>query len=501
MMRDTRYLAVYLPRFACDWLVRHHPGLRGQVLVTIAKEQGGLTIVSASRRAMQAGVTEGMRLADARAVEPALEAWDADPARDTKALEAMADWCERYTPLVSLDPPHGLFLDITGCAHLFGGEQALALGLASSLRRIGYEAYAGVASTPGAAWAAARYLSGPVTIVPEAETRPALAKLPVAALRLFGQHRTTLQRLGLRRIGDLYAIPRSALGKRFGAGVLQRLDQALGELDEPLSPRRPAPHYAVRQAFAEAISSPDNIAAITRSLVEQVCELLGQDGRGLRSADLVWWHVDGNTGRLSIGTSAPVNKPKPLLRLLAERLDCLDPGFGIEAMALHATRTDRMPERQEDLEQAGARKTDLAGLVDSLANKLGPDAVRCLLPQQSWIPERAVLPRSGRPRGAPNSWQSDRRRPLRMLPHPLLVEAVAMLPDEPPSLLRWRGQVHRIVQADGPERIEGEWWRETVPYRDYYRVEDEHGHRYWVYRAGPYQPDCPPQWYLHGMFA
>ena len=503
-MRNARYLAVYLPRFACDWLVRHHPGLRGQVLVTIAKEQGGLTVMSASRRAMQAGVTEGMRLADARAIEPALEAWDADPARDGKALGAMADWCERYTPLVSLDPPHGLFLDITGCAHLFNGEQALASDVALSLRQIGYEAYAGVAGTTGAAWAAARYFGrwqAPVTIIPDAETRPALEKLPVAALRLPEECQTTLQRLGLRRIGDLYAIPRSALGKRFGAAVLQRLDQALGELDEPLSPRRPAPHYAVRQAFAEAISSPDSITVATRSLIERLCNMLGEDGRGLRSADLVWWHVDGNTGRLSIGTSTPVNKPKPLLRLLAERLDRLDPGFGIEAMALHATCTDRMPERQDGLEQAGTRQADLAGLVDSLANKLGPEAVRSLLPQQSWIPERAVLPRSGRPRGAPSTWQADRCRPLRMLPRPLPVEAVAVLPDEPPSLLRWRGQAHRIVQADGPERIEGEWWRETVPYRDYYRVEDEHGHRYWVYRAGPYQPDCPPQWYLHGMFA
>ena len=207
MTRDARYMAVYLPRFACDWLVRHHPALRGTALVTIAKDRGGLTVISASRRAVQVGVTEGMRLADARAVEPGLEAWDADPARDAKALDAMADWCERWSPLVSLDPPHGLFLDITGGAHLFGGEAALGGELISSLRCTGYEAYAGNAATPGAAWAAVRYRAdarSPVAIIRE-DVREALASLPVAALRLTQEHVTTLQRLGLRCISDLRA--------------------------------------------------------------------------------------------------------------------------------------------------------------------------------------------------------------------------------------------------------------------------------------------------------
>ena len=249
----------------------------------------------------------------------------------------------------------------------------------------------------------------------------------------------------------------------------------------------------MRQAFAEAISGPETVAAATRNLVERLCRDLEQDGRGLRSAELVWWRVDGTADRIGVGTSAPVNQPKPLLRLFSERLDRLDPGFGIEVMALNALRTDRMPERQAALEDGDSKQADIARLVDSLSNCLGQGAVRRLVPHQSWLPGRAVAAQRVPPDTKSSGWLPDRPRPVRLLPRPERIEAVALLPDEPPVLLRRRGRVHRIAHADGPERIESEWWRETVPYRDYYRVEDEHGRRWWVYRAGPYGECIEPQ--------
>ena len=499
----SRYLSVWMPRFTCDWLDRQQPGLRLRPLAVTAREKGGLVVTGCNMAALRLGVRAGMKLADAHALEPGLITRDDDSERDRRVLDALAGWCERFTPFAAIDPPGGLFLDITGCAHLFGGEQALLQRLLRRLQQIGYETYAAIADTPGAAWAVARYAATPVRaglVVASGTQREALAALPVAALRLSGEHETTLQRLGLRRIGDLYPLPRAALTKRFGGALLLRLNQALGSVPEPISPRRPAPEHTAKELFAEPISTREAIAASTSRLAQTLCDSLQETGRGVRLAELRWWRVDGEVGQLAIGTSAPCRAARHLLRLLDERLDGIDPGFGIEALALHAIRTDLVTPTQSDLDQRGGQ-ADLAAFVDRIAGRLGEGATMRFAPQESWLPERAVrrVPVFSPARTKP--WKVDCPRPLRLLPVPQPVEVVAMLPDDPPVLLRWQGSPRRIVRAEGPERIEPEWWRRAEPARDYYRIEDEEGRRYWVYRAGGYDSEHSPRWYLHGLFA
>ena len=499
----ARYLSLWMPRFTCDWLDRHQPGMRLRPVVITTQEKGGLVITGCNLLAARIGVQIGMKLADARALEPQLVAIDDDPIRDHRALEALTEWCERFTPFAALNPPGGVFLDITGCAHLFGGEQALLHRLLGSLQQIGYESYAAIADTPGSAWAMARYVANPDRagiVVPAARQTEALAALQVASLRISSQNETALQRLGLRQIGDLYPMKRAALAKRFGAELLLRYDQALGNVAEPISPRQPAVAHTAKELFVEPITTRDAIEASTYRLLETLCHTLHEAGRGARQIELRWWRVDGITDRLEVGTSAPSRAAKHLMRLFAERFDHINPGFGIEGIALSAIRTDVIIATQSDLERQQGT-ADLASFVDCITNRLGPNAVTRFAPAESWLPEHAVSKVSPVAKSLPAPKINQPPRPLRLLSRPQRVEVVAMLPDEPPVLMRWKGSPHRIVRAEGPERIEPEWWKRGEPSRDYYRVEDQDGRRYWVYRAGTYNADHPPRWYLHGLFA
>ncbi len=504
---NARYLSIWMPRFTCDWLDRRQPGLRLKPVAITAKEKGGLVVSGCNHMGLRAGVTVGMKLADAQALESRLTAIDGDPVRDAKALDSLAEWCERFTPFAAIDLPGGLFLDITGCAHLFGGERSLLTRILGSLQRIGYEAYAAIADTPGAAWAVAHYAASPDQpgiVVPPVQQSEALAVLPVAALRIPGETQTVLGRLGLRHIGDLYPMKRSALAKRFGTDLLLRFDQALGHVPEPISPRRPVRQHAAKELFPEPIATREAIEASMLRLLETICSTLAESGRGVRMLELCWWRVDGEVGRTEIGTSSASRAPKHLMRLLDERLDHMDPGFGIEALAVHAIRTDIVVTRQSALGHED-HEANLAALVDRLSSRFGRDAALRFAPAESWLPEQAVriVPAFAKIKARP--WPKDRIRPLRLLPRPEPVEVVAMLPDQPPSLLRWKGEPRRIVRAEGPERIESEWWKPNgskgEPTRDYYRIEDQDGRRYWLYRSGTYAGDTLPRWYLHGLFA
>jgi protein ImuB len=498
-----RYLSLWIPRFTCDWLDRREPGMRLRPVAITAREKGGLVVTGCNHAALRAGVMIGMKLADAHALEPRTIAVDGDPVRDSKALDSLAEWCERFTPFAAIDPPDGLFLDITGCAHLFGGEHPLLTRILGSLQRIGYETYAAIADTPGTAWATARYATSadrPSIVIHETRQSEALAPLPVAALRISPETQVVLERLGLRRIGDLYPMKRAALAKRFGTELLLRFDQALGHLPEPISPRRPVQQHVAKELFAEPIATREAIEASTLRLLETLCTTLAESGRGVRTLELRWWRVDGETDRTEIGTSSASRAPRHLMRLLDERLDHIDPGFGIEALAVHAIRTDIVATSQSAIGQTD-HEANLAALVDRLSSRFGRDAALRFAPAESWLPERAVrtVPAFAAIKARP--WTKDRRRPLRLLARPEPVEVVAMLPDQPPSLLRWKGKARRIVHAEGPERLESEWWKVSEPARDYYRVEDQDGRRYWLYRAGNYTGDIPPRWYLHGLFA
>jgi protein ImuB len=479
---------------------------------------GRLAVAAVDAAASATGIAPGMALADARAQVPSLAVVAADPAGDAKALAGLADWCGRYTPWVAVDGVRqgggagGLMLDVTGAAHLFGGEAGLMADLVARLRRLGFAAAAAVADTPGAAWAAARFLADEAgwTIVAPGEARPRLAPLPVTALRLGPEAAAGLARLGLDRIGDLYVLPRAPLAARFGPEVGRRLDQALGRADEPIVPRLPVPGFAERLAFAEPIGRPDDIAGALQHLLTRLCAALERGGQGARRLELTLYRVDGTLQRAAVGTSRAGREVKHLYRLFAEHLGRLDPGFGVEAMTLATRRTEPFGATQLDLLQPSvgwhhtAAPEGLHALVDRLANRLGTDSLRRFAPCESHIPERAVRVVPATAPAARASWDGLGPRPLRLLARPEAIEAVAPVPDQPPLMFRWRRVLHRVRAADGPERIAPEWWREAgdaaALTRDYFRVEDRDGARFWLYREGLYGADAGPRWYLHGVF-
>ncbi|MBI1207021.1 MAG: DNA polymerase Y family protein [Azospirillum sp.] len=508
-----RVLALGLPRLATDRVERLRPELRGRLVVAcLGSGRGGQSVAAVSQAAAAAGLGPGMTLADARALEPGLVAVAAEPEEDARLLERLAGWCLRYTPWTAADGADGVVLDITGCAHLLGGELPMLADLTNRLSAAGFESGTAIADTPAASWAVARF-GPPGTILPAGRQRAVLAGLPVAALRLDPAAAEGLARVGLRRIGDLFELPRAAVTARFGAVVLRRLDQALGLADEPISPHRPVPPHVVRLAFPEPIAGPESIAAALSRLVEGLAAGLLRGGQGVRRLELACYRADDGLDRLpqtiALGTSRAVRDPARLLRLFRDQLERIDPGFGLDVMVLAATAVEPLAAEQAGF--AGLAETDgglLAELVDRLGNRLGSQAVGRLAPRRSWWPERAAafVPALAAATGdGGETWPADRLRPLRLLDRPEPIEAVAPVPDAPPVLFRWRAEIHRVGRADGPERLLPEWWcppsgADGRELRDYYRVEDTAGRRFWLYRQGAYHPEHPPKWFLHGFF-
>ncbi|MBP2230304.1 protein ImuB [Azospirillum agricola] len=520
-----RILALWLPRLPTDARTRGPAtDRRALPLALLRTERGRRLVVAVNRVAETAGILPGLTLADARALLPGLDVADATPEDDARLLDRIAGWCRRYSPWTAPDGTDGVTIDITGCAHLFGGEAALLADLHRRLRDAGFTARPAIAATPAAAWGLARFGDA------DSRRREALDALPMAALRLPVATLDGLAAVGLRRIGDLHALPRAALAARFGDGVLRRLDQAQGRLDEPVSPHRPVEPHEARLAFAEPIATADTIAAAVRHLLGTLCAGLEAAGRGARRLALEVHRTDRRLDdapqRLTLGTSRPVRDPAALARLFGQILERIEPGPGIETMILTATETAPLGAIQAALDGEGD-DTGLGELVDRLGTRLGERAVLRLVPRESWLPERSVAPApplatsalATSPPGRSSAaglpiarWPDDRPRPVRLLSPPEPVEATAPVPDDPPLQFRWRGALHRVRHADGPERIETEWWRprtdrgadRTGNPRDYYRVEDRDGRRFWLFRDGLYRPDMPPdatpRWYLHGFF-
>lgn len=458
-------------------------------------------------------MTPGLGLAEARARLPALLATPHDPAGDEAALEALALWAQRWSPSVARDSGagDGLTLDATGAAHLFGGEDAWLARIVRDLARFGLRARAGIADTIGAAWAAARFGPADATRFPPGATRACLAEYPPASLRLPESALAAFDRLGIRRVADLEALTRDAaarrgLDARFGPEPVARLRQAYGEAAEPLDPDLPRPALRARLDFAEPISAPTDIARAVDLLARDLCAKLEAGELGLRRARLICARADGTAARLALGTSLPMRDPKALARLFAEHLPKLDPGFGIDAILLDAEIAAPWTARQNALalpdgDFDALDPSELAPLVDRLANRLGAAAIVRLVPRESHIPERAQtrlpalapVPESLRCAATPEA-----PRPLRLLAHPEPIEALAELPDGAPRRFRWRKRLHEVATARGPERIEGEWWRGPEHPRDYFAVEDGDGRRFWVYREGAANG---LRWFLHGVFA
>ena len=461
-----------------------------------------IAAVDAQARAL--GLRPGLPLAQALARIPGLAVMPAEPAADAAALARLAVWCLRYAPLTAPDPPDGVWIDATGATHLAGGEAALLADLVARLQQAGFAARAAIADTPGAAHAVARYAATQTTIVPPGTTAVALAPLPIHALRLPDNTVETLHRLGLTRIGQLMAAPRAPLARRFGAPLLRRLDQALGQVFEPIVPLDPPTLISRRLPFVEPLFTAEAFTAVIARLTRSVCRRLEHAGLGARRLDLLFERVDGSIQAIRVGTARPTHDPAHLARLLDEQLETVDPGPGVEAMRLTLPLVEPFAHTQTATLTEEATP-DLSVLLDRLANRLGAARVYRVAPVESDVPERAVrrVPALAPP--GHRTWPEALPRPARLLSPPQPVSALAPLPDHPPVAFTWRHKRFRVRRADGPERIHGEWWRrdaETPAVRDYFQVEDEDGRRYWLFRRGDGVDAATGDlsWFLHGIF-
>lgn len=487
-----------------------------------------------------------MGVADARAIIPGIDVVEADADADSRLLEGIADWCDRYTPLVALEGEEGLFLDITGSAHLFGGEESLLDDMLARLLRQGIAARGAIASTPGAAWAAARFRHGAVILRGgEAEL---LAALPPAALRIDRETCDGLESVGLRKVAAMSQAPRAALVRRFGTLPALRLDQALGRVEEAVSPRLPVPELSVERHLAEPVTETAHVERLIALLSASLALELETRGLGARALDLFLCRTDGTVLRVAIGTSRPLREPRLVQKLFGERLAALDgrpdADCGFDLVRLSAAVTAPLLEAQDDFDGREGRGEELARFVDRVQARLGADALLQPVLAQSHVPERAAglrplrdVPRRNLRRGAASAPVAKgtyrMERPLRLFAPPEAVEvSVSEVPAGPPRSFLWRRVSYRVARAEGPERIGPEWWLHRLPEarpgpdrrldeaqaeaarmlavagetarltRDYFRVEDAEGRRFWLYREGLYgATPAQPRWFMHGLFA
>jgi protein ImuB len=541
-----RVVSLWFPKLSTDRLARSSASdWQAKPAATVAWSDNCPTLAALNPQARAAGLRVKMRLAEAHTLIRNLVTADIEPAADRMLLERIASWCDRYTPWVAIDPlgaasaehgatlvcsaggfggDAGLLLDVTGCGHLYGqgeaGERALMADLVQRLSGHDFTCRAAMADTAGAAWALARYgeKQADLFCAPNGQ-RDALAKLPIDGLRLDPAILETFLKLGLRRIGDLYPLPRAPLSRRFGDQPLTRLDQALGRTDEPIEPRRPPPAFRSRISFVEPIGRTEDIAAAAERLILALCRQFEQASVGARRLELALYRVDGSVDRTAIGTGRPNRDTPKLLKLFEEKLGTLDPGFGIELMILGATQVEEWTGAQDHLPETGSptrssRNEDgTIDLADRLVLRLGVENVVRLAPHDSHLPHRvqvAVPFTTSVPEGAWARLASMKgARPTRLLQRPEEIAVTAMMPDEPPGQFQWHRHTHRIVRVEGPERIADEWWQprpkgqvvlanSVPPVRDYYRVEDKDGARFWLFRDGTVNTD---KWFLHGFCA
>ncbi|MGO4406460.1 DNA polymerase Y family protein [Bosea sp. RAF48] len=511
-----RYLALWFPFLATDRLRRMGaipafgaPAEKPYVLVET--QHNALRLVDCDKRAIDLGLTRDMTLADARARIPDLVALEAQPQVDSAFIEALAAFCDRFTPLVARDEPHGLMLDITGCAHLFGGEEGMVGLVRRVMDRMGLSLKAAIAGTPDAARACARFARG--GIIPPGRDEAALRPLPVAALEAEAETVIALSRAGLKSLADLAERPSETLSSRFGEALATKLRRILGREDRRITPLRQPPDCVVERHFAEPFADTASLEAVVIRLIGEAARVLEARGEGGRLFEIGFFRSDGAVRRLAIETGRPSRDAKALLRLYRERVetlaDPLDPGFGFDAIKLAVPVCEPLNTPQHSLDGRAVEEEAVADLVDRLVTRFGRDRVLRFAVQDTHHPVRAAkalsaaapLPEAIWPEPEPAEPPA---RPLQLFEPPQPVEAIAEVPDGPPIRFRWRRLIHDVARAEGPERIAPEWWRDgsDEPMRDYYRVEDAEGRRFWLYRTGFYEADsAPPRWFLHGLFA
>jgi protein ImuB len=496
-MSQRRYLSLWFRHLITDSYIRFRPAFKDQPFVFSARVKNREVITFASPAATQGGVRAGMVVSDARLLLAALILIPGEPG-PAQILHRIALRCIRYSPTVAIDPPDGLFIDITGCAHLWGGEATYYKEIVGRMQAAGYDVRAAIADTPGSAWAFARHLNRPA-IIPSGEQNHYLPQLPPTALRLSPPVLDRLRSLGMSRIRHVLDQPRVTLTPRFGKELLDRLDQALGTTEEALIPVVPPASYQERLPCLEPVITGGGIEYALSLLLGMLCQRLQNEGKGLRAVLFRCHRVDGRILETNVKTTRPCTSTAHLLRLFGTKISSIEPDLGIELFTIEATIVEAAPPDQEGL-WAGPGSAQLTELLDRITIKTGEGTLARYFPAEHYWPERSYRRMPVDPDAPDNCWPTE-PRPLFLFDPPEPITVTAPIPDYPPMNFRHRGELYEVTAASGPTRIENEWWIDNARSRDYYSVEDEQGARYWIFRAGHYEDADPVRWYLHGLFA
>ncbi len=484
---QKRVVSLWFERLPSERVLRARP--IDTPFVLTHHQQNTDRIYCLNAEAEKAGLHRGMGFSDARAFCRDLQSRPADLKADTQFLHTLARWSKRYCPWVGLEGCDGLALNIAGSAHLFGGEEAMLDDMRLRLVRSGIGVRVGLGDTRGAAWAMAHFGEGGIA------TERRLAALPIAALRLDVKTCTTLQRLGLRNIADLIALPRATISRRFGMEVLLRLDQALGERSEEISPLPDAPHYGVQMTLPDPIGLKDDVMAGAERLLTRLCAKLKANEKGARILQLTLRRVDQGSQHVELRLAQPLRDVSRILPLFERGVDGVDAGFGIDQIRLLAAQTEALPAQQIS-HIKNAHDDKLGDLITRIGVRIGLENVQRFLPADSHIPERSfiVSPAAySRPEGA---WATQHARPLCLFPP----EPIIGHNSRPPTHFHWRRMPFTIGRATGPERIAPEWWMADENWRsglrDYWKIDTKEGRRLWLF----YMPQSP-NWYVQGEFA
>ncbi len=556
-MPPRRILSAWFPHLATDLVLRHEPALAGEPLVVVESRGNARLVSDLSPEAAEAGIRVGMALGDAQVLYPPLASRMLDPLRLAAIQAGLRRWAGRFSPWVAEEGADALMLDITGCAHLFGGEAAMARRIAADCATLGFGVRTGIAGTAGAAWAIGRFGKGgtahrsgddidqearatrsraarrrhwerggtPPTlaghpaeaprIIPTGRIRSLLGPLPVAALRLEPDTCEGLNQLGLRHIDDLAGIPRAAIARRFGMAVMHRLDQAFGAEPEPISPARPAHCFAVRLTLPDPIGLHTDILAALDRLLPALATRLDAAGQGARRLRLTAFRADHGTSSIEIGLARPTALAAAIRPLLALKLDTIEIGFGIDTLRLEATQTEPIRPQQRDGHQQARTRAEprrmpggddrLETLMNRLGTRIGIEAMARLAPSERHIPEKSAILQAAAFAPAVTDWpRPPQPRPIRLYPpEPLVAFTGDGAGDAPPRHFRWRRRTHQLTHAEGPERIAPEWWLDDPAWRsgtrDYWRVETAEGLRLWLFAAAG--GEISGGWFVHGDFA
>ena len=537
-----RFVTIWFPYLKTDWFSIRQPNLRDGPFVLTTPDHGRMLITAANEKAIAQSIYVGMVAADAKAVYPSLTVIDDPPGLAQRLLKRIAEWCIRFSPCVAVDGDEGLILDASGCTHLWGGDIGYLNDITEKFRRYGYTVRVAIADTIGAAWAVSRYSNDELIIEPGQQST-ALLYLPAGALRLDVETVERLNKLGLRQVKDFIGMSRSALRRRFGSpkvrksesqedgktgsrnpnkyrgrktfglsdfptsglpiNIITRINQALGLEEEFIHPVHPPAPYQERLPCLEPIVTAAGIEIALQRLLDALCKRLKQEGKGIRKTVLKCYRVDGKIEEIEIGTIRASHHADHLFRLFELKISSIEPALGIELFLLEATKVEDHVSSQSAIWNHGLRGLEderISELLDRLSNRIGASSIRRYLPAEHYWPERSVKASLSLDEEAITTWKVERPRPLQLLSRPEPIEVMAPIPDYPPMNFRYKGKLHTITKADGPERIEQEWWAQQGQHRDYYYVEDEEGCRYWLFRLGHYT-DKSYRWFVHGWFA